>query len=273
MLANILNNKKLMRLFLSAVLAFLFVNLYLKDAKENQERPFSKVAVLTALREIPPHTLIKPSYLVTREIPVKFIEPGAVMVKIPEQANQVLNKVSIAAIPAGAQITQWMLQTPSAKQTGLAPMIPKGKRAYVLRLGNLDIAPLINPGDRIDIMATFSLRGKENSVQRVTKTILQNIEVLAVDKEVLKPGDDVTAKEQVAEGRMLSLSLSPEETERLSLAQIESSGEITIAVRKHGDDEILVLPGVIPEQLLLGPGVKMAPPPTSKNASQPAPKQ
>ena len=40
---------------------------------------------------------------------------------------------------------------------GVAPMLPPGKRGCVLRLGNLDVAKLILPGDHIDILATFTV--------------------------------------------------------------------------------------------------------------------
>jgi len=172
------------------------------------------------------------------------------MVKIPAEAlKRVQNKVTIAAMPAGTQITQANLIDPSMKDTGVAPLLPPGKRGYLLRLGNLDVAQLILPGDHIDVMATFTVRQKEANT-KATYTILQNILVISVGRELKKSNTDVTGKKEGAEGLVLTLALEPVEAERLALAQSESQGEITIVVRPHGDNDMKPVPGITPGHLL-----------------------
>src|SRR3982751_54274 len=100
-------NKKAIQLVISAVMALLFVNFYLKQKEQSIEGAYGMVEVLAAARDIPPHTMLSPAYLTTKQVPQRFIQPGAFTVKIPSQAlARVQGKVTIAAMPEGTQITQ-----------------------------------------------------------------------------------------------------------------------------------------------------------------------
>jgi Flp pilus assembly protein CpaB len=144
------------------------------------------------------------------------------------------------------------LNNPSIDKTGVAPLLPPGKRGFLLRLGNLDVAELILPGNDIDIMATFTVRQKDNTNSKATYTILQNILVIAVGRELRKPDQDVSTKKEGSERLVVTLALEPAEAERLALAQSESQGEISVVVRGHGDNQIIAVPGVTPAHLLDG---------------------
>jgi len=248
-----MQNKKLMQLIISGVLALAFVKFYLTAKEQNMESEYGMVDVVAAARDIPPHTLITASLLTIKKVPLKFIEPGAFRIKIPGQAmDRVIGKVTTSAISADAQITSVNLNTPSIDKTGVAPLLPPGKRGYLLRLGNLDVAELILPGNYIDVMATFTVRQKDNSTSKATYTILQNILVIGVGRELRKPDQDVSTKKEGTESLVLTLALEPAEAERLALAQSESQGEVSVVVRGHGDNAIMSVPGVNPGNLLDG---------------------
>jgi pilus assembly protein CpaB len=191
--------------------------------------------------------------LTTKMVPGKFAEPGSYRIKIPgEGLNLVIGKVNVAAITAGAQITSANLNDPSDSKTGVAPLLPPGKVGYLLRLGNLDVAELILPGNYIDILATFTVRQKDNSASKATYTILQNILVVGVGRELRRPDQDVTSKKEGVESLVLTLALERGEAERLALAQSESQGEISVTVRAHGDNAITPVSGATPANLLQG---------------------
>ncbi len=229
-------NKKLIQLVISAAMALLFVNFYLKNKEQSIEHSFGMVEVLTAARDIPPRTQINPSFLTSQQVPRKFMQPDAIIVKIPaETYKRVQNKVTIAPVPAGSQLSQANLIDPSMKDTGVAPLLPPGKRGYLLRLGNLDVAQLILPGDKIDILATFTVR-KNEGTGKATHTILQNILVISVGRELKPTNADTKTKNKDAEGLVITLALSLQEAERLALAQSESQGEVTIVVRPPGEE-------------------------------------
>jgi len=245
-----IQNKKLLQLVISAVMALLFVNFYLKSKEQTIETSFGMVSVLSAARDIPPQSAITADDIAVKQVPLKFLEPGAIMVKYPGAGlDRVLGKVTLAPIPAGGQITQSNLNNPSPDKSGAAPLLPPGKRGYTLRLGNLDVADIILPGDHIDILATFTVRQKD-AQSKATYTILQNILVIGVGKDLKPRNLDIGVKKESTEGLILTLAVDPTEAERLSLAVAESQGEITVTVRAHGDDNIHPVPGVTPSNLL-----------------------
>jgi Flp pilus assembly protein CpaB len=245
-----IEKKSLIKLISSAILAFLLVHLYVHNKEQAIENSYDMINVLVATRDIPPHTAILPDFLTTRPIPRQFMEPGAVMVKILAQdVRRVQGKVTVAAVPTGAQILQSNLGDPSPNTSGVAPLIPPGKRGYLLRLGNIDVAELILPGDHIDIMATFSIK-QNNAPSRATYTILQNVLVIGVGRELRKPGQDVSGKKDTAESLVLTLALEPTEAERLTLAQSESQGEISVVVRPFGDNSIKPVPSITPNRII-----------------------
>jgi len=255
-----LANKKVLQFVISAILAVLFVQFYLKAKEQNIELGYGLGPVLIAAQDVPPQRALTANLITTKKVALEFVEPGAFLEKIPGQSlKRVLGKVTLAAIPAGAQITQANLREPSAADTGLSPMLPPGKRGYVLRLGNLDVAKLILPGDRIDILATFTIKtAGSDATSKATYTILQDILVVAVDKDIIQSGRDITGKKETTEGRLLSLALDPLQTEQLAQAQIESQGEISVVVRAHGDDGVNPIAGVNSSNLLQNPGTPAA---------------
>jgi Flp pilus assembly protein CpaB len=246
-------NKRILQFAISAVMAFLFVKFYLTGKEQSIEGAFGMVEVLVAAKDIPKHTLLLPGHLTTDHVPKRFLQPGAFQVKIPEETmKRINNKVTVAPVPMGTQITQSILVDPSMEGTGVAPLLPPGKRGYLLRLGNLDVARLILPGDYIDIMATFSIR-QNNSNSKATYTILQNILVISVGRELKPTNAGIGGKKESVESLVLTLALAPEEAQKLALSQSESQGEITIVVRPHGENDIRAVQGVNPSNLLSSP--------------------
>ena len=248
---EITQHKKLIQLAVSAGMALLFVNYYLKSRETTIENGYNMVSVLTASRDIPPHTALDATMLSVKDVPLKFVQPGVILVKFPgQEIDRIKGKVTISAIPEGTQITQANLSTPALGDVGIAPLIPPGKRGFLLRLGNLDVAQLILPGDHIDVMATFTVRQKDNSQSKATYTILQNILVVGVGKDIKPRNLDIGAKKEIVEGLMLTLAVEAAEAERLALAQAESQGEISVTVRPHGDDSTRPVPGATPAGLV-----------------------
>src|SRR5688500_10097906 len=125
----ILQNKKVIQFGVSALMALAFVQFYLKQKEDAISNAYGMVEVLSAARDIPPHTKLSANYLTTQKVPLKFMAPGAYMVKIPSETfTRIKDKVTLAAIPEGSQIVQSNLADPSMKDTGVAPLIPPGKR-------------------------------------------------------------------------------------------------------------------------------------------------
>ncbi len=245
-----MKHKKLLQVLISALFAIGFIQFYLKEKEKALANAYGMVEVLTAAKDIPPRTEITERDVTTQNVPLRYVAPGAVVVKVPADAlGRVKGKVTIASVPEGSQIVMSNLIFPSPNTTGVAPLIPPGKRGYLLRLGNVDVANLILPGDFIDIIATFNVR-KENATTKLTHTILQNILVVAVGRELKKSNEDVSGKKEAAESLILTLALNPIEVQTLALAQTESQGDISVVVRPHGDNQVYQIPVVTPGSIL-----------------------
>jgi Flp pilus assembly protein CpaB len=249
---GLFQNKKLIQIGISAMLAVFFVRFYLKSQEDRIQDSYGMVEVLVASRDIPPRTLLNPGYLTIERVPRKFVQPGAVLVKIPEQAlERVRGKLTVAGVPARAQLLMANLIDPKVTEGGVAPVIPPHHRGFLLRLGNTDVADLILPGDHIDVLATFTIRRPEGTTKK-TYTILQNVLILSVGKIIKRPDQGATNKKDVMEGLNLMLAVTVHEAEQLALAQSESQGEITITVRPPGEEDTTTTAGVAPAHPRVG---------------------
>ncbi|MFC1546753.1 RcpC/CpaB family pilus assembly protein, partial [bacterium] len=104
------------------------------------------------------------------------------------------------------------------------------------------------------ILNTFTAKMKGGSSTKVTITVLQNIPVLGVGKDLgeVKPLDYSKKKKKgafasVADKKKLSVltisvAVSPEQGQDLALAMAQ--GDIYITIRGRNDDEIRLLKGV-----------------------------
>jgi Flp pilus assembly protein CpaB len=254
------DNRKLIQIVVSGVVALFFVNYYLKSREKSIESGFAMVDVLAASRDIPSRTEIRPDQLMTKRVPERYVEPGAILIKEPgTEYKRVRQKITVAAIPAGGTVILSNLNDPSPETTGVAPIIPQGKRDYSLRLGNVDIQQVILPRDRIDILATLPIVSKAGN-SRGTFTILQNVLVLGVDKEFIRPTETAGRRPGSQNGAVLHLSVTPVEAEKLELAVKESDGALAVTVRATNDSELSVLPGIGPDNLMDHPAPQATPP-------------
>jgi pilus assembly protein CpaB len=90
------------------------------------------------------------------------------------------------------------------------------------------VSGFIVPDDRVDVIVTTTPPGNDNRDARLSKIVLQNKRVLSVAQST----EQKDGKPQVA--RSITLEVSPEEAEKLSLAYQE--GPIVLALRGVGDE-------------------------------------
>jgi len=227
------------------LVAILLASYYLSSREKAIEKAGKETEVLVAAQDIPERIIITERMLTTKKVPAKYLQPTAITSK-----KEAVGKVTIAPIKAGGQITGTSLVFLS-KETGLAVKVPTGKVAVIIPVENVDITDLIKPGDYVDVLATFRLAGNDYA----TATLLQNIEVLAVGKDL---GAVLPKKEKgkgLFEGATLgtlnvSLALTPMEAQYLTL--MKSRGKIDLVLRSLGDDERYVLPPVTFSSLFSG---------------------
>jgi pilus assembly protein CpaB len=137
------------------------------------------------------------------------------------------------------------------KNAGVLPLlIPTGMRAVSVPVDEVsDIAGFVQPHAHVDILVSMASSASGN--QPFSKTVLQNVEVLAVAQEVENPNAD---KAEVV--RVVTLLVTPDEAERVVLASHE--GALRLTMRNYEDKRVVATNGVSITELLRGDA---APPP------------
>ena len=111
---------------------------------------------------------------------------------------------------------------------GLTVRLESGKRALAVRVDEIiGVSGFIVPDDRVDVILTTTPAGG-NQDAKIAKIVLQNKRVLSVAQST----EQKEGKPQLA--RSITLEVTPEEAEKLSLASQE--GQIVLALRGLGDE-------------------------------------
>jgi len=124
----------------------------------------------------------------------------------------------------------------SSTSFGLSAKIPDGMRATAVKTNEvLNIAGFIFPGSRVDVLVT--LRGENNAASTMTRTVLQNVQVLSTGT---KMDPDPNGKPENV--TIITLLVTPEESEKLALA--ENQGTIQFVLRNGGDSASTNTPAI-----------------------------
>jgi pilus assembly protein CpaB len=148
---------------------------------------------------------------------------------------------------------------------GLAPTIPDGMRAVAVRVDEVvGVAGFVTPGMRVDVMVSGNPPGVDASGGVITKTVLQNIQVISAGTDIQKNNEGKPEQVQV-----VTLLVTPEQAETLSLA---SSLKIQLVLRNPLDTKIATIPQDNLRSLFTGGQAPptSAPRPAAKPATKPA---
>ena len=127
---------------------------------------------------------------------------------------------------------------------GLPPAIPPGLRALSIKVNEvIGVAGYVLPGTRVDVLVTVS-PGNGGQGDMTSKVILTNVQVLAAGTKI----DRETDKNKPIAVSVVTLLVSPEEAERLTLASTE--GKIQLALRNPTDQGTPVTRGIRQSALL-----------------------
>jgi pilus assembly protein CpaB len=160
---------------------------------------------------------------------------------------------------------------PKGAGGGLAAMIPPGMRAVAVRVNEVvGVAGFVVPGMRVDILISGNSPGAATSMGTLSRTMLQNIEVLSAGQDFKKDNEGKPIMVQV-----VNLLVTPEQAEQLSLASTQTS--IQLILRNPLDREVTKTPGTAVANLFSGAkGIGLArpasdAPPVRRATPRPAP--
>jgi pilus assembly protein CpaB len=160
-------------------------------------------------------------------IDVGTLPQGAILHK-----QDALGRGVLSDLYAGEPILNNRLAAPGSGG-GLAATIPTGYRAAAIKVDEVvGVAGFVTPGMRVDVLISGNPPGNTNNSQgTVTKTLLQNIEVLSAGTDIQKDAEGKPQQVQV-----VNLLVNPQQAELLSLAGNET--HIQLVLRNPLDTQI-----------------------------------
>jgi pilus assembly protein CpaB len=183
---------------------------------------------------------------VLKEDDIKLAEwPGAVPLGATTKTQDLVGRGVTTAIYAKEPIIESRL-APKGAGGGLAAMIPPGMRAVAVRVNEVvGVAGFVVPGMRVDILISGNTPTNSPANGTLTRTLLQNIEVLSAGQDFKKDNEGKPVLVQV-----VNLLVTPEQAEQLSLASMQTS--IQLVLRNPLDRELTKTPGTALSHLFLG---------------------
>ncbi|MBA1185933.1 Flp pilus assembly protein CpaB [Stutzerimonas nitrititolerans] len=257
------SGKKLLVIAIACgLLAALLGWLYLK-AKESQYRaayqPARQVmlSVIVPKQDIGKAQSLTPENVAVMDVPREYLPSNAVMA---EDWPRLENRMTVQPLQKGRPIS-W----DSVEQDGVSRFsenVELGKRIKTVKVSKINsFDGMLRPGDRIDLLGTFSatdigLQEQPNYSDEVVINVLEDVEVLAAGREDARGRkyenyyDRSTPDGFNMNFSTLSLMLTPAQVARVELA--EKAGEL-VAVLRHPKDSSSASLGQVTVASLLDP--------------------
>lgn len=160
--------------------------------------------------------------------------------------EDVVGRGVISTIYEGEPVMENRLAAKGAG-AGLAATIPAGMRAVAVRVNEVvGVSGFVVPGMRVDVLIAGSPPNAKADVGTVSKTLLQNIEVLSAGQNFQKDSEGKAVQVQV-----VNLLVTPEQAEILALASNET--RIQLVLRNPLDTQTTKTTGVALAGIFGGP--------------------
>jgi pilus assembly protein CpaB len=184
------------------------------------------VPVLVAAVDIPSFAVLSADMVKTRDVPKDMLLEGAIA-KVDDAVDRaVLSPVMKGEVLYGPKL--------SRKGTrGMSGKVPPGMRAFTINTPTVEqgVAGFVLPGNRVDILLTLTgATRKDPGGRGTTFTLLQNMEILAIEQRVDPPAE---SKVDLSQLRSVTLLVTPEQANKLQVGQ--SQGKLSLTLRNPTD--------------------------------------
>jgi pilus assembly protein CpaB len=171
--------------------------------------------------------------------------PGPVPMGALLRMQDAMSRGLITKLIAKEQIMDSQL-TPTGAGGGFAVIIPKGMRAVAVAVNEVvGVAGFVVPGMHVDVLISGAPPNGASNLGTLTKTLLQNIEVLSAGQDFKKDAEGKPVMVQV-----VNLLVTPEQAEQLSLASHQTT--IQLILRNPLDRDITTTKGAAMASLFGG---------------------
>jgi len=222
-----------------AVLASWFVYRQIRQAPVVQRQQVPATQIVVAAMPLPLGTRLDQHDL--RLVPWPGNEPVPGMFT---RMQDVVGRALITGVVQNEPILESKL-APREAGAGLPATIPEGMRAVSVAVNQvIGVAGFVQPGTMVDVIAVGSPGGGGGGGgEQLSKTVLENIKVLAAGQQVTQ---DAQGKPHTVP--VVTLLVSPEDADKLTLAATQA--RIQLALRNTIDTKIVNPPSVLQAQLM-----------------------
>jgi pilus assembly protein CpaB len=204
-------------LVISGAASFLIYRLVAARLSASMAPPPAEGKVVVAARELQVGTLLKDTDI--RLGDWNGAPPKGALTNVQDA----LNRGVVSPLYEGELVLDVRLAAKGAG-AGLAATIPVGMRAVAIRVNEIiGVAGFVVPGMRVDVIISGTPPGGNAMVGTVTKTVLQNIQVLSAGQKIEK-----TAEGTPEAVNVVNLLVTPEQAETMSLASSQTSVQLVL---------------------------------------------
>lgn len=182
------------------------------------------VPVVVAAVDIPRGVTVAPAQFKTRDWPKHLLPPGAMT-----RVEDVRERAAVVPMVKDEVVLENKL-SPKESGRGLAAIIPPGMRAFTIHTPHVasHVAGFILPGNKVDVLFTTTTDDPRTG-GAVTTTLLQNLEILAVDQRLNPPNEN-----KVPTVQSVTLLVTPDQAAKLGLGL--NRGSLQLALRNTEDE-------------------------------------
>jgi pilus assembly protein CpaB len=243
---------QIMVLAVLGVVAALSVALLLgtSSARKTAPKEAAEVSVIIAAKTLAPMTKIEAECITTKVVPRAQAPAGSFADDV-----LVVGQVLIVPMVQGQAFTKACF-APEGSGFHLAANLPKGMRAVSIGMSESSgLDGLLYPGCCVDVIASFDVKKKDGGQGIISKTMLQGVQVLAVDnRTVVSQGDDKAPSGKGNEKKRVTLLVDDKQAQMVQLAT--RHGTVTLAMRNPTDIESSAEPRITKLSELGVPGLE-----------------
>ncbi|HBH61365.1 MAG TPA: Flp pilus assembly protein CpaB [Nitrospiraceae bacterium] len=208
-----------------------------KNAEARVEKPRETLNIAVASIDLPWGKVITKDMVSYKPFLKESLPKGSF-----DEKSTVEGRVVITPVKADEPIFESSLAPQSIETGGVAAVISPNKRAMAVKVDKvIGVSGFIYPGHRVDVLVTLSKDGKQDPV---TKTVLENILVLAVGTKV----EAERKGQKPTEVDVITLEVTATEAEKLAHAATE--GKVQLAMRNFTDTQDVLTKGSTRSSLL-----------------------
>jgi pilus assembly protein CpaB len=186
----------------------------------------NQAQVVVATVDLPRGTMVTADQVRLRDVPKDQVHARAIT-----KLDNALNRAVMTPLFKDEALLEEKL-APKGSRGTMSWATKPGMRAFTIHTPSVasGVAGFVMPGDRVDVLLTMSGDEKDGTGGGSTVTLLQNIEVLAVDQTVEAPAQNKVDANKL---RSVTLQVTPDESLKLDLGQ--NRGTLHLSLRNPED--------------------------------------